>query len=57
MPIAFTRWLGRRRRQLLLSQAMVMAGLVGMAFNDPRVASLAHDGLLSCSIHGHAGCC
>ncbi|MBP6158528.1 MAG: MFS transporter [Giesbergeria sp.] len=33
-----TRTLGRRRSWLLLSQAMVMAGLAGMAFNDPRVA-------------------
>jgi len=33
-----TGWLGRRRSWLLLSQAMVMAGLAGMAFNDPRVA-------------------
>ena len=30
-----TRWLGRRRSWLLLSQLLVMAGLVGMAFNDP----------------------
>ena len=33
-----TRWLGRRRSWLLLSQGMVMAGLVGMAFNDPQLA-------------------
>ena len=33
-----TRALGRRRSWLLLSQALVMAGLVGMAFNDPRIA-------------------
>ncbi len=33
-----TRWLGRRRSWLLLSQAMVMAGLAGMAFNDPQQA-------------------
>ena len=33
-----TRWLGRRRSWLLLSQGMVMAGLVGMAFNDPKLA-------------------
>ena len=31
-----TRWLGRRRSWLLLSQAMVIAGLVGMALNDPQ---------------------
>ncbi|MBQ0133062.1 MAG: MFS transporter, partial [Comamonas sp.] len=36
MPIPLlTRRLGRRRSWLLLSQALVMAGLVGMAFNDP----------------------
>ncbi len=28
--------LGRRRSWLLLAQALVIAGLVGMAFNDPR---------------------
>ena len=33
-----TRQFGRRRSWLLLSQAMVMAGLVGMAFNDPQQA-------------------
>ena len=39
MPLPLlTRWLGRRRSWLLLSQAMVMAGLVGMAFNDPQQA-------------------
>ena len=31
-------WLGRRRSWLLLSQGLVMAGLVGMAFNDPKLA-------------------
>jgi MFS transporter, PAT family, beta-lactamase induction signal transducer AmpG len=31
-----TRALGRRRAWLLLSQGLVMAGLVGMALNDPR---------------------
>ncbi len=37
MPIPlFTRWLGRRRGWLLLSQLAIMAGLVGMAFNDPQ---------------------
>ncbi len=35
-----TRWLGRRRSWLLLSQLAVAAGLVGMALADPR-ASLA----------------
>ncbi len=33
-----TRWLGRRRSWLLLAQATVMAGLVGMALLDPQVA-------------------
>ncbi len=33
-----TRALGRRRSWLLLSQVLVMGGLAGMAFNDPRVA-------------------
>ncbi|MGD9550550.1 MAG: AmpG family muropeptide MFS transporter [Burkholderiaceae bacterium] len=33
-----TRWLGRRRSWLLLAQAVVVAGLVGMAFADPRQA-------------------
>lgn len=36
MPLPLlTRALGRRRSWLLLSQAMIMAGLVGMAFSDP----------------------
>ena len=39
MPIpALTRLLGRRRSWLLLSQVAIMAGLVAMSFNDPRVA-------------------
>ena len=39
MPIPLlTRWLGRRRSWLLLAQLAVMAGLVAMSFNDPRVA-------------------
>lgn len=33
-----TRWLGLRRSWLLLSQIAIMAGLVGMALNDPRLA-------------------
>ena len=38
MPIpVLTRLLGRRRSWLLLSQLAVVAGLVGMAFNDPKV--------------------
>lgn len=39
MPIPFlTRWLGRRRSWLLLSQGAIIAGLVGMALNDPHIA-------------------
>ncbi|MDD2810592.1 MFS transporter [Rhodoferax sp.] len=39
LPIPWlTRWLGRRRSWLLLSQAAIMLGLVAMSFNDPRVA-------------------
>ena len=39
MPIPLlTRLLGRRRSWLLLAQGVVMAGLVGMSFNDPRLA-------------------
>jgi len=39
LPIPLlTRWLGRRRSWLLLSQLAIMAGLVAMSFNDPQVA-------------------
>ena len=39
LPIPLlTRALGRRRSWLLLSQALVMAGLVGMALVDPKIA-------------------
>ena len=39
MPLPWlTRALGRRRSWLLLSQLLVMGGLVGMALHDPRVA-------------------
>jgi len=39
MPIpVLTRLLGRRRSWLLLSQGIVVAGLVGMALADPRLA-------------------
>jgi len=39
MPIPFlTRWLGRRRSWLLLSQSAIIAGLIGMALNDPHIA-------------------
>ena len=39
MPLPLlTRWLGRRRSWLLLSQCLVVAGLVGMAVSDPRDA-------------------
>jgi PAT family beta-lactamase induction signal transducer AmpG len=41
MPIpVLTRLLGRRRSWLLLSQLAIMAGLVAMSFNDPKVALL-----------------
>jgi MFS transporter, PAT family, beta-lactamase induction signal transducer AmpG len=33
-----TPWLGRRRSWLLLSQLVIIAGLVGMALNDPKLA-------------------
>ncbi len=32
-----TRWLGRRRSWLLLSQLAISGGLVGMALNDPKL--------------------
>jgi PAT family beta-lactamase induction signal transducer AmpG len=39
LPIPLlTRWLGRRRSWLLLSQTVIIAALVGMALTDPRVA-------------------
>ena len=39
LPIpVLTRLLGRRRSWLLLSQAIIIAGLVGMAFNDPKLS-------------------
>lgn len=39
MPLPLlTRALGRRRSWLLLSQCMVVAGLIGMAISDPRMA-------------------
>ena len=39
LPIpGLTRGLGRRRSWLVLSQAMIVCGLVGMALNDPKVA-------------------
>ena len=39
MPIPLlTRLLGRRRSWLLLAQVAVAAGLLGMAFNDPRLS-------------------
>lgn len=37
LPLPFlTRWLGRRRSWLLLSQFLIIASLVGMALSDPR---------------------
>ena len=39
LPIpVLTRWLGRRRSWLLLSQLAILIGLVAMSFNDPQVA-------------------
>ncbi len=39
LPIPLlTRWLGRRRSWLLLSQMAIIGGLVGMAFSDPKLA-------------------
>ena len=39
MPLpGLTRWLGRRRGWLLLAQAGVALGLIGMALTDPRAA-------------------
>jgi MFS transporter, PAT family, beta-lactamase induction signal transducer AmpG len=39
MPIPIlTRLMGRRRSWLLFSQAAIMAGIVGMAFNDPKIS-------------------
>ena len=41
LPIPLlTRWLGRRRSWLLLSQAVIMAALVCMALTDPKLALL-----------------
>lgn len=36
-----TRWLGRRRSWLLLSQVAIVGGLAGMALSDPRVSLTA----------------
>ena len=39
LPIPLlTRWLGRRRSWLLLSQGAIVWGLIAMSFNDPQVA-------------------
>lgn len=39
LPIPLlTRWFGQRRSWLLLTQCIIMLGLVGMALNDPRQA-------------------
>ncbi|MES2977458.1 MAG: MFS transporter [Pseudomonadota bacterium] len=41
LPIPLlTRMLGRRRSWLLLAQALIMAGLVGMAMTDPKLSLL-----------------
>jgi MFS transporter, PAT family, beta-lactamase induction signal transducer AmpG len=38
LPIPLlTRWLGRRRSWLLLSQIFIMGGLIGMALSDPKL--------------------
>jgi PAT family beta-lactamase induction signal transducer AmpG len=39
LPIPLlTRWLGRRRSWLLLSQTAIVGGLIGMAVSDPKLA-------------------
>ena len=39
MPIpVLTRWLGRRRSWLLVSQIVIIAALIGIGFTDPRLA-------------------
>jgi PAT family beta-lactamase induction signal transducer AmpG len=39
MPLpVLTRWLGRRRGWLLFAQVLIMAGIVGMAVQDPKAA-------------------
>lgn len=39
LPIPLlTRWLGRRRSWLLLSQLVIVGGLVGMAVSDPKLS-------------------
>ena len=39
MPIPWlTGWMGRRRSWLLLSQGVIMAALVGMAYTDPQLS-------------------
>ncbi|CAA9402464.1 MAG: AmpG permease [uncultured Ramlibacter sp.] len=39
LPIPLlTRWLGRRRSWLLLAQVAIIAGIVGMALNDPKLS-------------------
>nr|WP_243391870.1 AmpG family muropeptide MFS transporter [Polynucleobacter meluiroseus] len=39
LPIPFfSRWLGRRRSWLLLAQALIIAGLLGMSTLDPKVS-------------------
>ena len=41
LPIPFfTRLLGRRRSWLLFAQLMIVCGLVGMAFSDPKITLL-----------------
>jgi PAT family beta-lactamase induction signal transducer AmpG len=39
LPIPLlTRWTGQRRSWLLLAQALIMGGLISMAFTDPKLA-------------------
>ncbi len=39
LPIPLlTSWLGRRRSWLLLAQVAIIAGLIAMSFNDPKIA-------------------
>src|SRR3954469_3554399 len=39
LPIPLvSRWLGRRRAWLLLAQALIVVGLIGMASSDPKVS-------------------
>ncbi|MCC7068316.1 MAG: MFS transporter [Burkholderiales bacterium] len=55
LPIpGLTRALGRRRSWLLLAQAMIVGGLIGMAVNDPKVALLPSVGFAVLTAFGSA---